>query len=91
MVAHTGAPLRAHRLRALNQPLPVTLELDDRGRPVTIGTKSRVGEVIEEWKVDDEWWRDPISRRYVEVALEGGGHVVLFEDLTSGNWFMQQP
>ncbi|MBI3082376.1 MAG: hypothetical protein HYY94_05630 [Gemmatimonadetes bacterium] len=47
-----------------------------------------VGEI---WRVDDEWWRQPISRRYFDVVLEGGGHVVLFEDLTTTQWWMQQP
>jgi hypothetical protein len=51
----------------------------------------RVEEVVEEWVVQDEWWRIPIHRRYVEVVLEGGAHVVLFEDLTTGEWFMQRP
>jgi hypothetical protein len=45
-----------------------------------------VGEV---WRVDDEWWRTPIARHYVEVVLEGGKHVMLFEDLTTHNWFIQ--
>ena len=47
--------------------------------------------IIETWRVDDEWWRAPISRRYVEVILAGGKHVVLYEDLTSNDWFMQMP
>ncbi len=51
----------------------------------------RVEEVVEIWVVQDEWWRSPIHRRYVEVVLEGGAHVVLFEDLTTGEWFMQMP
>jgi hypothetical protein len=41
--------------------------------------------------MDDEWWRQPIVRRYVEVVLEGGGRVVLFEDLITGEWFEQMP
>jgi hypothetical protein len=41
--------------------------------------------------MDDEWWRQPIVRRYVEVVLEGGGRVVLFEDLITGEWFVQMP
>ncbi len=49
----------------------------------------RVETVGEVWRVDDEWWRQPISRRYVEVVLEGGKHTVIFEDLNSGHWFMQ--
>jgi hypothetical protein len=50
-----------------------------------------VEEILEIWRIDDEWWRRPISRRYVEVVLEGGGHVVLFEDLETGDWFCQMP
>ena len=51
----------------------------------------RVEEIIETWRVDDEWWRRPISRRYVEIVMEGGGHVVLFEDLVTNEWFLQKP
>jgi hypothetical protein len=51
----------------------------------------KVEEVVETWIVQDEWWRAPINRRYVEVVLEGGAHVVLFEDLTTGDWFLQKP
>jgi hypothetical protein len=47
-----------------------------------------IGEI---WRVDDEWWRQPISRRYFDVVLQGGKHVVLFEDLTTNQWWMQQP
>ena len=50
-----------------------------------------VESIIEIWHVDDEWWREPISRRCVEVILEGGKHVVLYEDLTTNDWFMQRP
>jgi hypothetical protein len=60
------------------------------GIPSAVGGR-KVEEVVETWIVQDEWWRCPIHRRYVEVVLEGGGHVVLFEDLTTGEWFMQRP
>ena len=53
--------------------------------------RRRVDEVVDTWIVQDEWWRSPIHRRYVEVVLEGGGHVVLFEDLNTGEWFLQKP
>ena len=52
------------------------------------GTRA-VREVGEVWRVDDEWWRVAIARRYVEVLLEGGKHVMLFEDLLSHDWFIQ--
>jgi len=47
--------------------------------------------VLESWRIDDEWWRLPIVRRYVEVVLEGGGRLVLFEDMKSKQWFAQKP
>jgi len=61
------------------------------GDVLSLSHARRIDEIIETWRIDDEWWRTPISRRYVEVVLEGGGHVVLFEDLTIGQWFMQRP
>jgi len=81
----------------------VEVELDQHGRPGAIrdddepaqtsaGEHRRAIETIGEvWRVDDEWWRQSISRRYVDVVLEGGRHVVLFEDLTTGQWWLQKP
>jgi len=47
--------------------------------------------VLEVWRIDDEWWRRPIARRYFEALLQGGRRVVLFEDLATGEWFEQTP
>ena len=106
MVPPARTPLRVDRLRALNLPSSVEVGLDEWGRPTEIvpdpdsmverggaGPSGRraVDAVVEEWRIDDEWWRTPIHRRYFEVVLEGGAHVVLFEDLVSGEWFMQRP
>lgn len=95
MVPPAGTPLRADRLRALNAPQPVTVELDAEGNPVAVAIQEKgrlsVETLGESWRIDDEWWRTPISRRYVEVVLEGGRHVVVFEDLSTGEWWMQTP
>jgi len=99
MVPSSRTPLRPDRLRALNLPSAVEVALDAWGQPIWVrqteadegnGVRS-VDDIVETWIVQDEWWRTPIHRRYVEVVLEGGAHVVLFEDLTTGEWFMQQP
>lgn len=83
------------RLRALNAPQRVQVELDEQRRPTVVKwpkkSAKRVESIGENWRMDDEWWRQPIVRRYVEVVLEGGGRVVLFEDLISGEWFVQKP
>jgi hypothetical protein len=82
-------------------PAPVTVELDGERTPVVVhqapgapgapGAGKRVEAIGESWRVEDEWWRQPISRRYVEVVFEGGGRVVLYEDLITGEWWVQQP
>lgn len=93
MVANSGAAVRADRLRPLNQPCAIEVEVDEHGQPIAITTDRRkaVEDVIETWRVDDEWWREPIARRYADVVLEGGAHVILYEDLITNEWFMQKP
>ena len=92
MVAYSRTALRTHRLRPLNLPQPIDVDLDDHGVPTVIiqnGRRREVESVGETWQIDDEWWRDRVSRRYVETLLEGGGRVEVYEDLVGGGWFMQ--
>ena len=90
-----GTRNNVDRLRALNVQQQVKVDLDDRGVPVVVtretGDRKRVESIGETWRIDDEWWRLPIVRRYVEVILEGGGRVVLFEDAVTGAWWIQSP
>jgi hypothetical protein len=85
----------ADRLRALNVQQRVEVVLNERGEPAIVrrtpGNEKRIESIGETWRIDDEWWRIPIVRRYVEVILEGGGRLVLFEDLMTGEWFAQMP
>lgn len=97
MVTHSRTPLRVDRLRALNAPEAASVELDANGQPAAV-RRSRnesggqaVENILDVWRIDDEWWRLRISRLYYDVILEGGGHVVLFKDLVTGDWFAQQP
>lgn len=107
MVPHSGTPLRTHRLRPLNQPRRVLVELNARSLPIAVSeapsrdaptpgespgqtaTRHEVESVGEVWRVDDEWWRQPINRRYIEVVMKGGKHVVLYQDLNTEEWFEQ--
>jgi hypothetical protein len=54
-------------------------------------TAGKVEAILESWRIDDEWWRQTISRNYMEVMLEGGKRMVLFQDLLTGQWFAQMP
>ncbi len=100
MVAPARTPLRTDRLRTLNVPRPVSVELNAADVPKKVWrsrdngggqeeTAAVVEAVLEMWRIDDEWWRHLISRRYFAVILEGGSRVVLFEDIVTHEWFMQ--
>ncbi len=51
--------------------------------------KRQVVQVREIWRIDDEWWRRPISRLYYQVVLDDGRVVVLYRDLIDGRWYLQ--
>lgn len=92
MVAPARAPLRTDRLRAVNEPKSVALELDTSGAlTIAKATGGKIEAILETWRIDDEWWRQTISRAYMEVMLEGGKRLVLFQDLITGQWFAQMP
>ncbi len=93
MVANSRTPVRTHRLRPLNLPRAVSVDLNEDGLPVAItrdGKRKEVEQIGEIWRVNDEWWRDPIARRYVEAILEGGRRLVVYEDQHTGEWFEQR-
>ena len=83
------------RLRALNVPQRVHVELNANGLPTGMRDATdklrAVEDIGEIWRIDDEWWRAPIHRRYVEAIIEGGRRVVLYDDLITGEWWMQKP
>lgn len=90
--AEARSPSRARQLLTLNQPRPVEVVTDSLGRPSTIHLASRarrVEHIRESWRIDDEWWRTPISRQYVRVVLDTGRLVTLYLDLEEQRWYLQ--
>src|SRR5690606_19970209 len=80
------------KLRALGAPRPARVGTDAAGAPawVLVGRRRlRVEAVRETWRIDDEWWRRPISRVYHAVVLEDGRALTLFHDRVDGGWFEQ--
>lgn len=88
------------RLKTLGVPLPVHVRMDREGYPVEVRHLGRVGSgqkrgggkvtsIHEIWRIDDEWWRQPISRLYYQVILENGKIMTLYQDLTNGSWHTQ--
>jgi hypothetical protein len=93
MVTPAGTETRADRVRCLNLPRPVQVAVDPENKlPVALHDRNRRYEVEcvqDSWYVDDEWWRDPISRHYVQVILRDGAIRTLFHDRIADRWFEQ--
>ncbi len=67
--------------------------MDEEGAPLAIikkGIRRRVVQVVDTWRIDDEWWRQEISRRYFLLELEGGFRLTVFRDLLGGKWYEQR-
>ena len=80
------------RLRALNLPRALHVE-ETECRPTHVQATAGLQEIDsirERWRIDDEWWRRPISRMYYQVLLTGGDQLTIFKDLETGQWFQQQ-
>ncbi len=93
MVTSAGTETSADRVRPLNLPRPVQVTVDERnGLPLTLRERNRchqIASVQDSWRVDDEWWREPISRRYLQVVLHDGALRTLFYDRIAQCWFEQ--
>jgi hypothetical protein len=80
-------------IRQLNAPGPIDVQASAAGVPRVIihhGQSVRVADVFDVWRVDDEWWREPIRRRSVQVTLEDGAELTVYQDLVSGAWYEQR-
>jgi len=79
------------RLRPLGQPKAVTVRTDEHGEPLYVRlpgkTARKVEAVHERWRIDDEWWRESISREYRTVVLDDGRVITLYHDMSDGSWY----
>jgi hypothetical protein len=93
VVTLSRASLGTGRLQFLNEPHGIRVEHQD-DMPITVSWqrgRRRVMEVLERWRIDDEWWRSrPVSRLYYAVLLEGGKRLEIYHDLVDGQWYAQR-
>jgi hypothetical protein len=77
----------------LNVPKDIRVAADDNGSPVFVWLGSRqrrVARIRNVWRIDDEWWRQEIARRYFELEMSDGSVITVFQDRISGNWSRQR-
>lgn len=93
MVQDPGAASGVDPLRPLNRPRPVAVRAQGaHHRPVALIERGRprlVARIQDFWRLDDEWWRDPIRRRYYRVVLDDGSLRTIYHDETADRWYEQ--
>lgn len=53
------------------------------------GARHRIAAIRDQWRIDDEWWRQGVSRCYYLAVLEDGRALTLFLDLLTQTWHCQ--
>ena len=46
--------------------------------------------VCNRWRVEDDWWRDEVTRDYYKVQTDDGTLCVIFRDRKRGTWHLQR-
>ncbi len=92
MVPDAGAATGAGRLRPLNNPRPLAVVADEHLEPravVVRGVYRPVAAIHDSWRIDDEWWRAEVARRYFVLELQGGRRLTAYHDLVADLWYAQ--
>jgi len=74
-------------------PIEIRVAASEKGVPGIVilkGRRRRVAYIRNMWRIDDEWWREEISRRYFDLELGDGSVATVFQDLVSGRWYQQR-
>ena len=77
--------------RLLSPPAVVEVTLSADGMPCFItGELSGSIDPIARWKVETEWWNQPVIREYWKALLNNTLLCELYHDLSSDEWFVER-
>jgi hypothetical protein len=77
-------------------PLSASPSRGDGGKVVLPGAFSWQGQhhevsaVTRHWRVDLDWWREPVWRDYFKLVTTSGLLVIIYHNLISGKWYLQR-
>jgi truncated hemoglobin YjbI len=54
------------------------------------GIHHPIARIQDTWRIDDEWWRDLISRRYYVLVLHNDTLRTVYQNLVDGQWYEQR-
>jgi len=61
--------------------------------PISISWQKKqhlVAEIFSVWRIDINWWRIRSWRTYFLLATDSGLLIALYQDLISGDWYLQR-
>jgi len=77
--------------RLLSPPAIVQMTLSPEGTPSFItGEFSGSVDPIARWKVETEWWNQPVVREYWKALLNSSLLCELYHDLSTNEWFLER-
>ncbi len=92
MVEDTREKAGLSAIQPIGLPTSIDVKVDSSGFPleVRVGHLWLAAQVVDRWRIEDEWWRrDQVSRAYFSLLLEDERPLTLFRDLVTGKWFRQ--
>lgn len=54
------------------------------------GQRYQVQAIAKRWRVDQAWWQERIWREYFKLTTRDGLLVILYQDLLTGQWYLQR-
>ena len=79
--------------RLFQNPRQIIVKTNAQGEPVAIyrgGKGDKVVSVGRNWRVNENWWREEISREYFQIETTGGLVGEVYHDLLSGSWYLHR-
>ena len=77
--------------KLLSPPAVVQVTLAPDGTPAFLsGEFSGAVDPIARWKVETEWWDQPVIREYWKALLNSEVLCELYHDLGSDEWFVER-
>lgn len=54
------------------------------------GRRHQVTYIARRWRIDMDWWHGRVWRTYYKLSTDTGLLLILFQDLTTGDWYLQR-
>jgi len=75
--------------RLLRAHPEVAVEYDDGRLTISWSGRREPVEVVNRWRVEESWWREPIARDYFKVVGERWLALIYF-DRVAGTWHLER-